>query len=83
MSVLTRATQRNILEDGILYSHRCENRKTFNFVIVLFETSSGVASYEDVQKFINIFDKPNFHISFNNIAQPTRNPNQKNSVYIA
>jgi hypothetical protein len=26
-SVLTRATQRNIQEDGILYSHRCENLK--------------------------------------------------------
>jgi hypothetical protein len=28
MSVLTRATQRNILEDGIIYSHRHENFKS-------------------------------------------------------
>jgi hypothetical protein len=30
-SVLARATQRNILEDGILHSHRRENLKSYNF----------------------------------------------------
>jgi hypothetical protein len=28
-SVLTRATRRNILEDTILHSHRCENLKSY------------------------------------------------------
>jgi hypothetical protein len=28
-SVLTRATRRNILEDGILHSHRRENLKSY------------------------------------------------------
>jgi hypothetical protein len=28
-SVLTRATRRNIQEDGILHSHRCENLKSY------------------------------------------------------
>jgi hypothetical protein len=28
-SVLTRATQRNIPEDGIVHSHRCENLKSY------------------------------------------------------
>jgi hypothetical protein len=29
MSVLTRTTQRNISEDGILHSHHCENLKSY------------------------------------------------------
>jgi hypothetical protein len=29
-SVLTRATRRNIPEDTILHSHRCENLKSYN-----------------------------------------------------
>jgi hypothetical protein len=28
-AVLTRATQRNIPEDGILHSHHCENLKSY------------------------------------------------------
>jgi hypothetical protein len=32
MSVLTRATRRNIREDGILHSHRRENLKSYNVV---------------------------------------------------
>jgi hypothetical protein len=31
MSVLTRATRRNIAEGAILYSHRRENLKSYNF----------------------------------------------------
>jgi hypothetical protein len=31
MSVLTRATRRNIPEDTILHSHRRENLKSYNF----------------------------------------------------
>jgi hypothetical protein len=34
-SVLTRATWRNIPEDTILHSHRCENLKSYMFIIVL------------------------------------------------
>jgi hypothetical protein len=30
---LTRATRRNILEDGILHSHHCENLKSYNYEI--------------------------------------------------
>jgi hypothetical protein len=37
MSVLTRAMQRNIPEDGILHNHRCENLKSYivEYVIAL------------------------------------------------
>jgi hypothetical protein len=35
-SVLTRATRRNIPEDGILYSHRCENLKSYKMTILSF-----------------------------------------------
>jgi hypothetical protein len=35
-SVLTRATRRNIPEDAFLHSHRCENLKSYNTVLVLF-----------------------------------------------
>jgi hypothetical protein len=31
MSVPTRATRRNITEDGILYSHRNENLKSYTY----------------------------------------------------
>jgi hypothetical protein len=33
MSVPTRAIRHNILEDGILHSHRCENLKSYDNVI--------------------------------------------------
>jgi hypothetical protein len=39
MSVLTRATRRNIIEDGILHSHRRENLKSY--IPVRFHTSSS------------------------------------------
>jgi hypothetical protein len=34
-SVIARATRRNIPEDGILHSHRCENLKSYNKAIHL------------------------------------------------
>jgi hypothetical protein len=34
MSVLTRATRRNIPEDAILHSHRCENLKSYSRTVV-------------------------------------------------
>jgi hypothetical protein len=43
-SVLTRATQRNILEDTILHSHRCENLKSY---IVLFSLKVYDQTTED------------------------------------
>jgi hypothetical protein len=33
MSILTTATQRHILEDGILHSHRRENLKSYTALI--------------------------------------------------
>jgi hypothetical protein len=33
MSLLTRATWRNIPEDGILHSHRRENLKSYTFYV--------------------------------------------------
>jgi hypothetical protein len=38
-SVLTRATRRNIPEDGILHSHRCENLKSHMFVCLFVRFS--------------------------------------------
>jgi hypothetical protein len=35
-SFLTRATLRNIPKDAILHSHRCENLKSYIFVVSLF-----------------------------------------------
>jgi hypothetical protein len=35
-SVLTRATRRNIPEDGILHSHRQENLRPYTINVVLF-----------------------------------------------
>jgi hypothetical protein len=37
-SVLTRPTRRNIQEDGILHSHRRENRKSYNKYYVYLYT---------------------------------------------
>jgi hypothetical protein len=37
-SVLTRATRHNIPEDAIIHSHRCENLKSYN-TIILIKTS--------------------------------------------
>jgi hypothetical protein len=34
MLVLTRATRRNISEDGIIHSHRRENPKSYTFFVV-------------------------------------------------
>jgi hypothetical protein len=36
-SVITRATLRNIPEDTILHSHRCENFKSYNHTIFFLE----------------------------------------------
>jgi hypothetical protein len=33
-SVLTRATRRKVPEDGILHSHRRENLKSYNFMLI-------------------------------------------------
>jgi hypothetical protein len=35
ISVLTRATRRNIPEDAILHSHRHENLKSYSFILFL------------------------------------------------
>jgi hypothetical protein len=37
-SVLTRATRRNISEEAILHSHRCENLKSYTEVDAVSET---------------------------------------------
>jgi hypothetical protein len=39
-SVLTRATQRNIQEDGIFYSHRRENLKSYTISYIISNSSS-------------------------------------------
>jgi hypothetical protein len=40
MSVLTRATRRNIPEDAILHSHRCENLKSYTILTNSMEMST-------------------------------------------
>jgi hypothetical protein len=40
-SVLTRTTQRHIPEDGILYSHRHENLKSYEVLFYLSVLSQG------------------------------------------
>jgi hypothetical protein len=42
-SVLTRATQRNFLEDGLLHSHRSENLKSY-VCFLFFETAPKKSS---------------------------------------
>jgi hypothetical protein len=52
-SVLTRATRRNIPEDGILHSHRRENPKYYvlwqSFIIT---ASAGLHSAERVRNYV-------------------------------
>jgi hypothetical protein len=43
-SVLTRATRRNIPEDTILHSHRCENLKYYMTMLPFEKTRSTVFS---------------------------------------
>jgi hypothetical protein len=39
-SVITRATRRNIPEDGILHNHRCENLKSYTRNSIIFPVVS-------------------------------------------
>jgi hypothetical protein len=43
-SVLTRATWRNIPEDGVLHSHRCENLKSY--ILHIVNDTTGCQTYE-------------------------------------
>jgi hypothetical protein len=47
-SVLTRATQRNIPEDGILHSHRRENLKSYRAVVVFTRAGRGSRSAQNI-----------------------------------
>jgi hypothetical protein len=60
-SVLTRATRRNIPEDGSFHSHRCENVKSYLvFNILLFLLSPPATNMIQVNKLrsIRTFDSP-------------------------
>jgi hypothetical protein len=46
-SVLTRATLRNIPEDAILHSHRCENPKSYRNINVSGEWSAAGAAINE------------------------------------
>jgi hypothetical protein len=54
ISVLTRATWRNIPEDGIVHSHRREDLKSYNEIEVLFREEIAPADVSEPKKRSNI-----------------------------
>jgi hypothetical protein len=54
-SVHTRSTRRHIPEDGILHSHRRENLKSYELILLLFIKSSHTGRYVVKQRWIQLF----------------------------
>jgi hypothetical protein len=52
-SVLSRATRRNITDDAILHSHRCENLKSYK---IYFDFISGFSTTAE-NKLLQVFEK--------------------------
>jgi hypothetical protein len=61
-SVLIRATRRDIPEDGILHSHRCETLKSYLYGIYCFKTllSRSLSPGENIRFFISLTARSRF-----------------------